>query len=850
MPQQSSPSKARSTDTAAHFTLVHASACWFIAQSQAIQRRVHWLAMFVVLLASSGLATSAAGMARNVLPSGGNLRLAVRAPGSGSVSPRLSVSSQILSFSTLMMGQASALNLTLSPSSTAPITIGSMIVSGNEFSIPPQNLPITIPPGQRLTIPVQFKPTASGAARGEIRVASGSGKQLASIFLSGSATGALVPQLTVSPASLAFGDVSLGSSAKQSITLLSSGTAPVAVNSILVSISGFSIAVVNYPVTLNPGQQLSLPVQFKPAIDGADTARITVNSTDATNPMEVVTLTGTGTGLTQPLLAVTPGSLAFGNVNMGSSATQALTLTSTGTGALTISSISAGGPGFSVQGATLPITLGPNGSLPIQVQFDPMAAGAVSGQVMIGSNSSSGANVAVNVNGSGTNPVKPVGTPITQCQAMTQGGQFYLDSDVTCTTQGFAINVDNIRFNLNGHTIYYGNPNTVVPAISICDNWYQSLPGNACGNGQHENVEVFGGSIVQNTSSAPFTHAIWIGQGNDIVGGYFHDLTITIQQTGTQAFHGDYAPVGLKIQNNTINDNVTQIEHPGQGALSARSNFQGVAIFLSSNNNNPGSGDIISGNTINGSPQGGIYDTNQNTQIYNNVIKLSSRYSNDYGVTVLADGQQVHDNTITGRGRGLDGESSRFVFNHNTINVHEEANNSEYGGCELGGSDGIRIKNYQPPSTTGAVVSNNTVTVSGQYCEANAIALSQLTGGSITISGNTFTAIPGTQSGADRSGNGYYAIRYDLVRNAAITWTANTFNADGVYIYWDGANSAVQAGQTWHLKFPQVYALDGGSGITGFSQALTVNDYISNPGVACGASSTAQIRIGSYTKGC
>ena len=66
--------------------------------------------------------------------------------------------------------------------------------------------------------------------------------------------------------------------------------------------------------------------------------------------------------------------LAFGNVNLNTPTAQTVTLTSTGTAALTINSATLAGTGFSVSGATFPVTLNPNQTATLQVQFDPTSA--------------------------------------------------------------------------------------------------------------------------------------------------------------------------------------------------------------------------------------------------------------------------------------------------------------------------------------------------------------------------------------------------------------------------------------------------------------------------------------------
>jgi Flp pilus assembly pilin Flp len=113
---------------------------------------------------------------------------------------------------------------------------------------------------------------------------------------------------------------------------------------------------------------------------------------------------GTGTaGNSQLTLGAT--SLSFGSVSTNTSTTQSLTLTSSGTAAVTVNSASIAGADFSIVGATFPITLNPNQSTTLQVQFEPTAAGSATGSLTISSNSASGATTVVSLSGTGTTAV-------------------------------------------------------------------------------------------------------------------------------------------------------------------------------------------------------------------------------------------------------------------------------------------------------------------------------------------------------------------------------------------------------------------------------------------------------------
>jgi hypothetical protein len=77
-------------------------------------------------------------------------------------------------------------------------------------------------------------------------------------------------------------------------------------------------------------------------------------------------------------------------------------LTSSGTAPVTINSAALLGTGFSDSGATFPVTLNPNQSVTLTVQFDPTAAGAATGKLTISSNSTTGGTTQVTLSGTGT----------------------------------------------------------------------------------------------------------------------------------------------------------------------------------------------------------------------------------------------------------------------------------------------------------------------------------------------------------------------------------------------------------------------------------------------------------------
>ncbi len=179
----------------------------------------------------------------------------------------------------------------------------------------------------------------TGAAAGQLTIQSNSStNSTAVVNLSGTGTAVSSPQLTISAASLTFGDVTVNTASTQPVTLTSTGTAPVTINSGTLTGAGFTMSGATFPVTLNPTQSVTLNVQFDPTATGAAAGQLTIQSNSSTNSTAVVNLSGTGTAVSSPQLTISAASLTFGDVTVNTASTQPVTLTSTGTAPVTINS--------------------------------------------------------------------------------------------------------------------------------------------------------------------------------------------------------------------------------------------------------------------------------------------------------------------------------------------------------------------------------------------------------------------------------------------------------------------------------------------------------------------------------
>ena len=207
--------------------------------------------------------------------------------------------------------------------------------------------------------------------------------------------------IEISPSTVSFGNVAMGQSATKTVTLTNTGTEALSVSGIAVAGTGFTASGPHLPISLASGQSTSISAVFKPTSGNADKGTITITSNAAGSP-SLVALSGTGTtGATAAALTVTPTTIAFGSVAVGSEQTQTVHVENTGNETATISKLTISGTGVSVSGMTAPATLAAGQTANLTVTYKPVAAGTLTASLAIASNATD-TNVVVGINATAT----------------------------------------------------------------------------------------------------------------------------------------------------------------------------------------------------------------------------------------------------------------------------------------------------------------------------------------------------------------------------------------------------------------------------------------------------------------
>jgi parallel beta-helix repeat protein len=263
------------------------------------------------------------------------------------------------------------------------------------------------------------------------------------------------PAATLSPATLDFGTVAVGTASNTQTSTLSATQGCVAIPAI--TVSGDYHETDNCTSVLGTGSSCTIQITFSPTSSGSRPGSLQVKTAGTTLS---TTLSGQGQ---IAVASLSPTSLDFGNQPVAtSSAPQTINVSNSGTLALQISSISISGD-FG-QTNNCPVSLNPGASCSIAVTFTPAASGARIGVLVVSSN---GGVASASLSGTGTAPI-----PVFSSTALNFGNQRIGASAMQVVT---LTNNGNGTFNNGGIAI------TGAGDFSQTNNCPASLaPGQSC----------------------------------------------------------------------------------------------------------------------------------------------------------------------------------------------------------------------------------------------------------------------------------------------------------------------------------------------------------------------------------
>lgn len=299
-------------------------------------------------------------------------------PSARAATQQLQFSPSSLRFGSVAVGQSETQLVTLTNTGQTSVTVSAISLCDSQFSVLGLTLPVVLGADQTVSFDVIFAPTQDAWVGGTITFANNTSTP--NVRLSVGGTGVSSEHLTAAPASLSFGQVAVGASSTLAVVLTNAASWKVTLSAIQASGSGFSVNGPVFPVVLSPGNSVSLNVAFAPQAAGASGGGVFVSGPGLNIPVS-------GTGTTIGQLSISPATVNFGSVDVGSSTTQPASLTASG-GSVTVSSAASNSSQYSIAGASFPLTINAGQSASFNVVFAPTASGTANATLTFNSNAS------------------------------------------------------------------------------------------------------------------------------------------------------------------------------------------------------------------------------------------------------------------------------------------------------------------------------------------------------------------------------------------------------------------------------------------------------------------------------
>jgi hypothetical protein len=471
-----------------------------------------------------------------------------------------------INFGSLLVGSSGSVSVTLSNPGTAPVSISAASVTGTGFTMSGLSVPQSLNPGQTSSFTVTFAPTSAGSASGTVSITSNAPGSPLRINLSGSGT-ATQAQLTISPTPVAFGNVNVGSSAMQNVTLTNPGNAPLNISAASITGSGYSMSL-TAPATINAGQNSTFTVTFAPTSAGSASGSISITSNAPGSPANIP-LSGTGV---QAQIAASPTSINFGNVATGSSNSQTVTLRNNGNATLTFSQVNVTGSGFSITGLTTSTTIAAGSSVTFNAGFAPTSTGSVNGSITLVTNGSP-TQLTINLTGTGQTATFLLGANPTSLNFGSVATGSSSSLTVTLTNNGNSnltisgVTVSGARFSASGVTS--GLTLTPSQTATLTVQFAPTSAGNATGSV----------SVASNATNSPATISL-SGSSHSVTLSWTASLSTGV--TGYYVYRGTTSGQYSKL-NPTAPVSATQLTFTDPNVQSGTTYYYAVTAVNSSN---------------------------------------------------------------------------------------------------------------------------------------------------------------------------------------------------------------------------------------------------------------------------
>ena len=221
------------------------------------------------------------------------------------------------------------------------------------------------------------------------------------------------PTISTNTASISFGNVPIGTTGNQNLTINNIGTGKLIISGFVMTNPRFAITPNAVPDTINPGSSKNYTVGFTPTVFDTTSGELRIQSNDLANPVKTVLLNGKG------VFNGSYAGLSAYSYNFNARRTNSLTgftfdITNQGTAPLVINSVSFAGSRFryDTTNAKFPITIDTQRTRTLRIWFNPNAPATFNDSAIFSTNAVNNSTVKISLSGSGSDIVPVLGNII------------------------------------------------------------------------------------------------------------------------------------------------------------------------------------------------------------------------------------------------------------------------------------------------------------------------------------------------------------------------------------------------------------------------------------------------------
>ena len=253
---------------------------------------------------------------------------------------KIRVTKTELTFEDRKKGESDTQSFTIMNTGTANLKV-SINDPGAPFSLSWREK--TIGPNHYEILSVVFAPDQAGDFKARLQISSNATNGTQYVTLTGKGLGdpgsggeEQKPVIQVSSSSVAFGDVLVGNTGTQTITVSNTGNKALTIKKITCP-SGFSASWTSKTIASKGSEPLT--ITFTPTSAKAFSGNLVIESDASNGTSKTLSLSGTGVAKPEPKLGVSTNLVNFGEQILYNQDSRTLTITNSGTGTLEISSI-------------------------------------------------------------------------------------------------------------------------------------------------------------------------------------------------------------------------------------------------------------------------------------------------------------------------------------------------------------------------------------------------------------------------------------------------------------------------------------------------------------------------------